>query len=247
VDGASDKFGSEKVGGVPVRLDKIRVYLPAESHGLRLKDRFITQKVTSDEIVLSSLLAMICKKEKVQLDPAKHVFRRHVFRMQPARNPRAIRTDSAARIPQHAFRSTHSRSTHSAARIPQHAFRSTHSAARIPAARIPQPMFQQAATRVYPACIPRVSRVYPACTPRVPRVYPACIPRVPRVYPACTPRVPRVYPACTPRVPRVYPACTPRVSRVYPACTPRVPRVYPAGRWETPPAVSLSRGGRSST
>ncbi|KAL1499823.1 hypothetical protein AB1Y20_012508 [Prymnesium parvum] len=56
--------------------DKIRIYLPAESHGQRLKQRSIVHKVENEAIILADLLIVICKKEKVQLDPSKHVFRR---------------------------------------------------------------------------------------------------------------------------------------------------------------------------
>jgi len=51
----------------------LRVHLPRANIGQQLRDRSVLHKV-SPSLTLAELMAEICSKPKVQLDPAKHVF-----------------------------------------------------------------------------------------------------------------------------------------------------------------------------
>jgi hypothetical protein len=55
--------------------DKVRVFLP-DADGMCARSVLI--RVHADDVILSDLLEAVCVKEKVRLDPAKHMFRRYV-------------------------------------------------------------------------------------------------------------------------------------------------------------------------
>lgn len=53
----------------------LRIFLPSETHGQKGQNRSILIRA-EPETLLSELMQIVCKKPTVQLDPAKHVFKR---------------------------------------------------------------------------------------------------------------------------------------------------------------------------